>query len=72
MFLEIEEKLFEKYENLLIRVSYVEMRKYKIEVISTVVNDTFIYEYEPHLTLDTNISIIEHKIDNCILQYYKK
>ena len=72
MFLEIEEKLFEKYTNMQIRVTYMEMRKYRIDIMSSTVNDSFIYDYENHLTPETNISIIEHKIDNCILQYYKK
>ena len=77
MELEIEEKLQEKYKNLIVEVNYKDIRKYeiviKIEYKGVTYESKFEYLYNAKLTLDANISIIENIIDsNIILPFYKK
>ena len=69
MELEIEEKLQEKYQNIIIEVTFKDFRVYEI-VVKIEYNNTI---YDNSLTIDTNINTIEHIIDNkIILPFYKK
>ena len=76
MELEIEDKLQEKYRNLIVEVNYKEIRKYeiviKLEYKGVTYEGKFEYLYDAHLTIDANINIIVSKIDRIILSYYKK
>lgn len=68
MELEIEEKLQEKYQNIIIEVTFKDFRVYeivvKIEYSNTIYESKFEYKYDNSLTIDTNINTIEHIIDN--------
>ena len=75
--LEIEEKLQEKYQNIIIEVTFKDFRVYeivvKIEYSNTIYESKFEYKYDNSLTIDTNINTIEHIIDNkIILPFYKR
>lgn len=77
MKLEIEEKLQEKYQNIIIEVTFKDFRVYeivvKIEYSNTIYESKFEYKYDNSLTIDTNINTIEHIIDNkIILPFYKR
>ena len=77
MELEIEEKLQEKYQNIIIEVTFKDFRIYeivvKIEHNNTIYESKFEYKYDNSLTIDTNINTIEHIIDTkIIIPFYKK
>jgi hypothetical protein len=77
MELEIEEKLQEKYQNIIIEVTFKDFRVYeivvKIEYSNTIYESKFEYKYDNSLTIDTNINTIENIIDNkIILPFYKR
>lgn len=77
MELEIEEKLQEKYQNIIIEVTFKYFRVYeivvKIEYSNTIYESKFEYKYDNSLTIDTNINTIEHIIDTkIILPFYKR
>ena len=69
---EIEEELCKHYENIHIQVEYLDIRRYKIEIINNYINTSFEIIYDAHLTFGSNINIIENKINNIILNYYRK
>lgn len=73
MELEIEEK----YQNIIIEVTFKDFRVYeivvKIEYSNTIYESKFEYKYDNSLTIDTNINTIENIIDNkIILPFYKR
>ena len=69
---EIEEELCKHYENIHIQVEYLDIRRYKIEVINNYINTSFEIIYDAHLTFDSNINIISNRIDKIILNYYRR
>jgi hypothetical protein len=69
---EIEEELCKHYDNIHVQVEYLDIRRYKIEIINNYINTSFEIIYDAHLTFDSNINIIENKINNIILNYYRK
>lgn len=77
MELEIEDKLQEKYKNLIINVEFIDFRIYaiiiKIEHRGQIYESKIQYKYRADLTIDANISIIEDIIDRkVIIDFYKK
>lgn len=77
MELEIEDKLQEKYKNLIINVEFIDFRLYviiiKIEHRGQIYESKIQYKYRADLTIDANISIIEEIIDKkVIIDFYKK
>lgn len=73
MELEIEEKLQEKYQNIIIEVTFKDFRVYEIVVKIEYSNTIYESKYDNSLTIDTNINTIEHIIDNkIILPFYKR
>ena len=77
MEIEIEDKLQEKYKNLIIEVNFKDFRLYeiviKLEYQGVTYESKIEYLYNAKLTLDANISIIENIIDSkIILPFYKK
>lgn len=77
MELEIEEKLQEKYKNLIIEVNFIDFRKYeiivKLEYKGAIYESKIEFSYRVDLTIDVNIATIENIIDNkIILPFYKK
>lgn len=77
MELEIEEKLQEKYKNLIIEVNFKDFRKYeiivKLEYNGVIFESKIDFSYRADLTIDVNIVTIENIIDNkIILPFYKK
>lgn len=77
MELEIEEKLQEKYKNLIIEVNFKDFRKYeiivKLEYRGVIFESKIDFSYRADLTIDVNIDTIENIIDNkIILPFYKK
>lgn len=69
---EIEEELCKYYDNIHIQVEYLDIRRYKIEVINNYINTSFEIIYDAHLTFDSNINIIANRIDKIILNYYRR
>lgn len=77
MELELEEKLQEKYQNLIIEVEFVDFRIYaiivKMEFRGNIYESKIIYKYRVDLTLTSNTNIIEGIIDKkIIIPFYKK
>ena len=77
MELEIEDKLQEIYKNLIIEVNFKDFRLYEIiikkEYQGVQYESKFEYKYDASLTIDANISTIEHIIDTkIIVPFYKK
>lgn len=76
MELEIEDKLQEKYEHIKIEVNYLDLRKYQINVKIKIENQEYkkeiIHIWDAHYTRDVNIGTICNKIDNFILEIFKK
>lgn len=77
MELEIEEKLQEKYKNLIIEVNFKDFRKYeiivKLEYRVVIFESKIDFSYRADLTIDVNIATIENIIDNkIIIPFYKK
>lgn len=72
----IEGRLKDKYKHLVINVNLVEWRKYKINIKLKI--DSFEYEKEiiyiwnVNYTREFNIDMIFNKIDNFILNLYRK
>ena len=69
---QIKDKLQDIWKNLEIDVEYLDFRKYKIVVNSATIRDSFEIIYDVHLTFDTNISYINNKISNLIIEYYRR
>ena len=76
MELEIEDKLQEKYDHIEINVNYLALRKYQINVKIKIEDQEYkkeiIYIWDAHYTRDVNIGTISNKIDNFILDLYRK
>lgn len=77
MEIEIEEKLQERYQNIIIEVTFKDFTIYeivvKIEYSNAIYESKFEYKYDNSLTIDTNINTIENIIDNkIIIPFYKK
>lgn len=77
MEIEIEEKLQEKYKNLIIEVNFKDFGLYEIiirlEYQGIQYESKFEYKYDASLTIDANLSTIVHIIDtHIILPFYKK
>ena len=77
MELEIEDKLQERYKNLIINVDFEDFRIYtitiKLEYQNNIYESKIQYKYLVDLTLEANISIIEDIIDRkVIVSFYKK
>lgn len=76
MGLEIEDKLQEKYEHIIIEVNYLDLRKYQINVKIKIENQEYkkeiIHIWDANYTSDVNIGTIYNKIDNFILGLYRK
>lgn len=58
MYLEIEEKLQEKFKNLKIEVEYVKIKMYSIKIGTK----TIFYEWKDNLTFSANIEQISYYI----------
>lgn len=76
MELEIEDKLQEKYEHIIIEVNYLDLRKYQINVKIKIEDQEYkkeiIHIWDAYHTFDVNIGTISNKIDNFILGLYRK
>lgn len=76
MELEIEDKLQEIYKNIEIEVEYIDLRKYQINVKIKIEDQEYkkeiIHIWDAHYTRDVNIGTISNKIDNFILDLYRK
>lgn len=72
MELEIYDALAEYFVNLKIEVGYLDIRKYLISLKIDISETQFVYEYDAHLTFDSNIDIIKKEIERCILKYFKR
>lgn len=77
----IEDKLKEYYDYITIEVEYFNFRKYKIYISCNikefddkdfVKGVEFYHCWQNDLTLDANIDIIKHHIDNAILRFFRK
>lgn len=68
----IEEELCKHYDNIHIQVKYLDIRRYKIKIINNYINTSFEIIYDAHLIFDSNINIIENRIDKIILNYYRR
>lgn len=76
MGLEIEDKLKERYKHLIIEVSYLDLRKYQINVKIKIENQEYkkeiIHIWDANYTSDVNIDTICNQIDNYILKIFRK
>ena len=76
MELEIEEKLENKYKHIKIEVTYIDLRKYNINVKIKIDNLEYekdiVHIWDAHYTKDVNINTICNMIDNYILKLYRK
>ena len=76
MELEIEDKLQELYKHIQIEVEYIDLRKYQINVKIKIEDQEYkkeiIHIWDAYYTFDVNIGTISNKIDNFILDLYRK
>lgn len=73
----IQDNLEKKYDLMEdIEVRYVDLRKYEINIIIRINGKNcrinFIYTWDSHYTFNVNVSTICNKIENDILQLFKR